>query len=421
MSAPGSQLTSVHVDCRPEAPQKLFDSTVIFSPFFWNFRDDMWQTTHHIAREFSRTVPTILVEPPVQWNPGSAEFRAHRLIRSVVGARTRSPLLKLTVFHRRGLPLGGLNFVRSFDLARNAHALNLVLKHLGFRRTLLWHSFPYWSEPLVEAINHLTFVYHCLDHCEREEERRLVRRADAVFCVSDTLLERHRQINPNTHLLPNGVDLRLFDACRAAEGHRPADLPKVGRLLGFLGYVNYHLDVELLLHVAKAFPRDYVIVVGRIPKNQTVPQGKQREALADLHSQPNVRILGFKPTPELPLYLNAFDVCLIPFLKNQFNRECDPLKFYQYIAMGKPVVSTPVVVAERYHHICYVAESHDDFIAQIARALREGDPEAHRRARLAVAQAHSWESLVAQACRVLSSSGGVPVCSTLSIAARSET
>jgi len=378
-----------------------FDSIVIISPFFWNFHDDMWQTTHQIAREFTRYAPTVFVEPSALWNFGSAEFRVHRLFHSLFGSRTRSPQRNLTVFHQRSLPLGRWKFVRDFDLARNARCLRGLLKSLEFRRTLLWHSFPYWSEALTEAADHTLFIYHCLDHSTREEEVRLIRRADVVFCVSQTLVEKHKLVNPHTYLLPNGVDLSLFDSRRAAETPRPVDLPTNGRVLGFLGYVNYHLDIELLLQIAKAFPDDHLIIVGRIPTNETAPQGKEKEALAALRSQPNVRILGFKPTQQLPMYLHAFDVCLIPFLRNPFNRECDPLKFYQYVAMGKPVVSTPVVVAERYREICYLADSPEEFIAQTSNALGEGNSEALRQARLSVAQAHSWESLVAEACKII--------------------
>lgn len=379
----------------------MFESVVVLSPFFWNFRDDMWQTTHHIARQFARLVPTMFVEPCAPWNFGSAEFRVHRLFHSLFGSRTRSPLHNLTVVHRRSLPLGRWKFVRDFDLVRNARSLRELLNTFGFRRTLLWHSFPYWSEPLVDAVDHTLFVYHCLDHSTREEEVRLIRGADVVFCVSQTLVEKHRPLNPRTYLLPNGVDLSLFDGSRAAESPRPSDLPKGGRILGFLGYVNYHLDIELLLQVAKAFPEDHLIIVGRIPTKETAPQGKQKEALARLRSQPNVRILGFKPTRQLPMYLHAFDVCLIPFLRNPFNRECDPLKFYQYVAMGKPVVSTPVVVAERYRETCYLADSPEEFIAQISRALHAGNSETLRQARLAVARTHSWESLIAEACKII--------------------
>ena len=316
------------------------DSVVILSPFYWNFRDDMWQTTHQIAREFSRRCPTVLVEPAVQWNIRNEYFRFHRLMRSVFRSQTHSPSEHFTVFHRRSLPMGRFEKIRNFDLWRNTKSLRSFLSKQGFRRTLLWHSFPYWSEALVEAVDPSFFVYHCLDHSTREEELRLIQRADTVFCVSEGLVEKHKDMNPRTFHLPNGVDFDLFNVHAAVGEPRPSDLPKSGRLLGFLGYINRHVDAELLLRVALSFPDDNLVLIGRTPPAETAPQGEQRRALDELRSMPNVRMLGFKPTSRLPAYISSFDACLVPFLMNTFNRECDPLKFYQYAALGKPIVST---------------------------------------------------------------------------------
>jgi len=378
-------------------PKKWFDSVVVISPFFWNFRDDMWQTTHNVARVFASLAPTLFIEPQVPWNPRNAEFRWDRLLHGVIGKRTRVAESNLTVFRRNGLPMGSTAFVREFDLARNARSVRNLLKRAGFQNTLLWHSFPYWSESIVEAVDHKVFAYHCLDYSKREEEARFIARADSVFCVSQMLVDKHKSVNPNTFLLPNGVDLTLFDLPRVAGLPRPADLPTKGRIIGFLGYVNYHVDIELLVEVARAFSNDTLVLVGRVPSSQTAPQGRQLDALKVLRTLPNVRLLGFKPTNEVPLYIHSFDVCLIPFLRNQFNLECDPLKFYQYMAMGKAVVSTPVIVAQRYRDVCYLADSTEEFISQISVALRDGNREELQRRRLAVAEAHKWQSLVTNA------------------------
>ena len=379
----------------------VFDSVVILSPYPWIFQDGMWQTTHHIAREFARLCPTLLVEPAPQWDPRTEWFQRQGLPRSLFGSRTSAPVANLFVFHRQGLPLGRFSCLRNFALLRNARSLRRLLKRWGFRRTLLWHSFPYWSEPLVEAVDYTFFAYHCLDHSTREEEVGLIRCADAVFCVSEALVQKHRAVNPHTYLLSNGVDLGTF-AAGSLRDRRPADLPADGRLIGFVGSINRHLDIELLLQIAETFPHDCLVIGGRIPGNQTAPQGRQLEALRRLRSRPNVRMLGFIPTPKLAVYLNAFDVCLIPFLQNLFNRECDPLKFYQYMALGKPVVSTPVEVAARYPELCYLAGSSEEFLRSISQALGELECEALRRQRIEFARAHNWNSRVAQACQILS-------------------
>ncbi|HVB99619.1 MAG TPA: glycosyltransferase [Candidatus Dormibacteraeota bacterium] len=377
------------------------ERAVVLSPFFWNFRDDMWQTTHHIARAVARRVPTLFVEPPVQWNPRSEEFRWHRIYASSFGRRMETAGPGLDVFHRRGFPLGRLEAFRKFQGERNARALERLLPKNGAGGTMLWHSFPYWSEPLTEAVDHELFVYHCLDYSPREEERRLVGRADVVFCVSQALVEKYKAVNPQTFLLPNGVDLDLFDPERAARFPRPADLPERGPILGFIGYLNCHADLEVIAAVAKAYPQCKVVLMGRIAKGHAGPQGRQLEALDELKSLPNVSLPGFRPPHQLPAYLHAFDVCLIPLLRNRFNQERDPMKFYQYMAMGKPVVTTPVPVARRYPHACYAADTHDEFVAAIGEALARSGSVDEQQARRAIARRHSWPVLVDRAWQII--------------------
>jgi len=380
----------------------MYDSVVILSPFHWNFRDELLQTTHHIAREFSRLYPTVLVEPPLQWNPGAEHFRVYRLLHGLSGSRTLSRWKNLVVFRRRGLPLGRLGTIRDFDLRRNAMALGRFLSECGFRRTLLWHSFPYWSEPLMEAIDHSLFAYHCLDRTTREEELRLVRRADAVFCVSDALVQRHGLLNAHTYLMPNGVDLQLFTPENLQARKRPADLPGDGALIGYAGSMNSHLDFELLVKVACAFPRAYLIMIGYVAGRRTGPQGSQRQALAKLRSMKNVRMLGFRSVDQIPAYYNAFDVCLIPLREDEFNQECDPGKFYQYAAMGKPIVTSPTSVTRRHRDLCYVAESHEEFIRCVSGALHEANSSELSEKRILMSRSYSWESIVGRAFEQLS-------------------
>jgi glycosyltransferase involved in cell wall biosynthesis len=377
-----------------------FESVVMISPYLWNFGNEMSQTTHHVARQLSRLCSTVFVEPPVQWNPWSEQFRWRRLPRAMGGDRVRSPEGQLLVLHRRGLPLGRAKPLRAFDLRRNARSLRRLLDEKGLRGILLWHSFPYWSGPLVDAVGAPLRVYHCLDGTSRDEEASLVRGADVTFCVSETLVRKLRPLNPRTHLLANGVDTDVFAPERVKGRPRPRDLPSEGPIIGFVGSLNCHLDLELLVRVARAFPRQTLVVVGPVLANETAPQGRQREALRELKAFGNVRLIGFKRERDVPLYLSHFDVCLIPFLDDGFNQERDPLKFYQYMAMGRPVVTTPVPAALRYADVCRVGRTPSEFVDHVADAL--GPPRADEiEARLEVGRKHSWEAVVGHACAIL--------------------
>jgi len=383
------------------ALRAMFDSVVIISPFVWQ---DMLQTTDEIALEMARCLPVVLIEPPPRWNMGSEQFRGRRLLANLFGARTHSPQDGLTVFHGYSLPGGRYAPVREWNRRRNAAAIRSLLRQLGFGRPLLWHSFPYGTEELMDAVRPKRFVYHCLDYTDQEEEAALVRRADVVFAVSDVLVRRHRALNPHTFLLPNGVNLKMFSAEAALGRPRPPDLPTAGRLIGYIGKIVCYLDIELLLKVARSFPRDYLILIGPVMTNETAPRKAQADAWRTLASLPNVRALGFRPPSQLAPYIHAFDACVIANLPHRFNMERDPLKFYQYLAMGKPVVTTPVSAAQCHRGLCYLADSADSFMDGVARALGEADAvgsEALRRARMTVARQHSWESLVAGAYRIV--------------------
>jgi len=374
-----------------------FDGVVILSPYLWTFRhEDMWQAAHHIALEMSCHYPTLFVEPPAQWNPTSEQFQLSRLAGNLFGPQVRQVQSNLWVFRRRCSPGGRQTNLRKLDLLRNAHALQHALDRLGFRRSLLWHSFPYWSELLVEAVQPVFFAYHCLDHSEIEEETRLIKDANIVFSVSPPLAQRHANLNPHSYLLPNGVDLQLFDPLRIAKTPRPRDLPAEGRLIGYAGSINCHLDFELLLSTARAFPKDYLVLLGKIMKNETAPRGLQRVHMQNLLGLPNVRFVGFKPRHILPEYMKWLDVCLIPHLADSFNSDRDPMKLYQYLAMGKPVVTTPTAAAKRYQHLCYVSLSQEEFVHNVEAAFRNSSSkQLHgREERVRAMQAHGWSSLL---------------------------
>jgi glycosyltransferase involved in cell wall biosynthesis len=382
-----------------------FDSAVVISPFFWNFEPDMWQTTHHVAQELALRCPTVFVEPAPQWGPGSEQFRLGRCARAVWGPRCRMPRPGLTVFHRRGIPFGRSRFVRELDLRRNAAALRALLSRQAGKRRLVWVSHPYWTRPLLDAIDREALVYHSLDHSDWQPEQDLIREADVVFSVSQPLVERHRALNPRSCLLPNGVDPAWFDAATASQIARPAELPSGGRLIGFVGSVNYHLDLVLLERITATFPDCALVVLGPVLSNETAPRGPQRAALERLRVRANVRLIGFRPPWQLAPYVQAFDVCLIPLLPDPFNAGRDPMKFYQYSALGKPIVSTPVPVAERYADLCYMAGDHDHFLEQVRRALAEGPATDLARRRIAMAKAHGWGKLLEDALSLLH---GVP-------------
>jgi glycosyltransferase involved in cell wall biosynthesis len=168
-----------------------------------------------------------------------------------------------------------------------------------------------------------------------------------------------------------------------------------------IGAINYQLDYELIVRVAQAFPRDQVIMGGKTLGKNSAPSGNQLAALQRLQQMSNVHMLGFIPPTKVPSYVKAFDVCLMPFIQHRSIEECDPLKFYEFMAMGKPVVTTPVPVTRDHPDLAYVANSREEFIRLVGDVLDHPEPESKSSRRVEFAQAHDWSAIVETALSVL--------------------
>lgn len=214
---------------------------------------------------------------------------------------------------------------------------------------------------------------------------RLLAEADVVITSSRNLHEQFREQRPDILLVPNGVwpaDFQLVSATA-----RPADLPPPGRtIVGYYGAIAEWFDFRLLTRVAGARP-DYAFVLIGLT-NRKADVDRMVEAF------PNIRYLGEKPYEELPTYLSYFDVAMIPFVVNDITNAVSPVKLFEYLAGGKPVVSTGFAEIRQYEPVL-VAEDAESFVSLVDRALDlRGDPEYLVRARRVV-EANTWQSRAA--------------------------
>jgi glycosyltransferase involved in cell wall biosynthesis len=228
-------------------------------------------------------------------------------------------------------------------------------------------------------------VYHCSDDLSRVRgfppslpslEAELCRRADLVVTTSQTLCEARRAYNPNTHWIPNGVDVEHFLRSGAA-----APAPELRQLkkpvIGFVGGLSEWVDTRLVATLAQRRPDWGFVLVG--------PAGGAD--LRSLRTLDNVALLGPRPYADLPRYLAGLDVALIPFLQNELTWHADPIKVYEYLAAGLPVVATDLPALRRLSHVVRLAHP-EEFEQQIEAALNDNG----RAERQAEAARHSWAS-----------------------------
>jgi len=274
-----------------------------------------------------------------------------------------------------------------------APKLRRDLERLGFlggaRRPIVIAGLPH-AVDVLPFVPHQALIYHCADDYAHvrgfpstlpELEADLCQQADLVITTSQTLCERRARFNPNTHWIPNGADVAHFSKPVAPA----ADLQTMPHpVLGFVGGLSEWVDLELLRRLATARPDWSFALIG--------PVGKSAQSIAHL---PNVRLLGARAYAAVPRYLAAFDVALIPFKQDPVTYYADPIKAYEYLAAGVPVVATDLPALRRLAYVVRLADSPESFLTQIEAALLEGR-DAGRQARQAEAARHSWDDRFAQ-------------------------
>lgn len=284
------------------------------------------------------------------------------------------------------------NRVNAALMARRVRRLARSLPH----PVVLWIYDP-CAAGVIGRAGEVFAVYDCVDdyawNAPAGPRRRIVAAGDAraarssrlVFATTPTLEKRHRRSNLSTVLVPNVGDYTHFSTAsdRRIAAPEIVDVPRP--VLGFAGnFLPTKVDFELLDRLARARPDYTLLLVG--PSRPGA-----EEQLARLETLPNVRWVGAKPYGELPRYVAAFDVALIPYLVNGYTESCFPLKLYEYLAAGKPVVASGVPALGGMEPDVVLAEEHDAFIAAVDAALEHRSEDGVSR-RMAVAARNTWES-----------------------------
>jgi glycosyltransferase involved in cell wall biosynthesis len=278
-------------------------------------------------------------------------------------------------------------------------AVRRALTRARIERPVVWAGTP--SPALVAALDRLParlLVYDCLDavaaHRPGQEEieaaeSELARRADVVLATTPELEARMRRRNPRTVLVPNAADYDHFSR-RIPPGAVPPELRVLPRpVIGYVGEVADWFDTFLVHALAVRQPRWSIVLVGPATADA-------RRALTDS----NVHFLGRRPYSELPRYLAGFDCCLIPFRASPLTAAVSPIKLYEYLAAGKPVVSTPLPSVLPFEGDVLVAAG-PRFLEAVEEAVRGARDAAAAEARRRRARAHTWDQRVARILEAL--------------------
>jgi len=250
--------------------------------------------------------------------------------------------------------------------------LDELIAAFGITQYALWYYTP-MALSFSDHLQPMATIYDCMDELTafkqappmlKERESALLERADLVFTGGQSLYEAKRSLHPHVYAYPSSVDAAHFHSARFPQ-QDPSDQVSIPHpRLGFYGVIDERFDIDLVAAIADAQPDWHLVLLGPVVKIEP----------SDLPQGPNIHYLGPKSYDELPSYLAGWDVALLPFARNDSTRFISPTKTLEYLAGGKPVVSTSirdVVSPYGEQGLVHIADTPAAFVAAVRDALHE--------------------------------------------------
>jgi len=366
---------------------------------FADWDTELWTNQHHLMSRLARENRVLFVESLGLRRPQLAGRDVKRILRRLRrGLQRPRPADGLHVLSPLVIPLHRFAAVRRLNRRLLPFLVRRAAKRLGIERPLLWAYVPQ-AEALLETLDPSIVVYHCVDDIAaqpgidgasfRAAEERFASRADLVLASAPSLAGRMRELNGNVLFAPNVADTGLFATALEPGAVDPGldALPRP-RIVFTGAVVATKLDVPLLAELARARPGWSFALVG------PVGVGDPRTDVSALAAEPNVHLLGGRRYDELPAVLRGADAGLIPYARNELTDGIFPMKVYEYLAAGLPVVATEL---PSLAGVAEVARASDaaGLAALLDDALAHDDP-ARRAERSRAAEGRSWDARLAE-------------------------
>ncbi len=285
------------------------------------------------------------------------------------------------------------NFLQKINDLIVCLAVKKALKRHKVKSFILYNSFnPFYGDRIKSTLKPVLTIYQCRDdisvapvvskHGTYLEEEK-AKNADLVIATSHELVRKLSGFNKNVHFLPNAADYDLFIKSTMPQTEMPEELRQIKKpVIGYMGLIGTRMDVELVKKISASFPDYTLLMIGVVIKSF--------EGMFD--DCENITILGPRPYNSLPGYLKYFDVPIIPFENSKLTKSIYPLKINEYLCSGKPIVTTNFSEdISFFKDLVYVAESHDTFIENIRKAVKEDDKAIYNK-RIETARKNTWNS-----------------------------
>ena len=376
----------------PADPNPLDGYSIIYFGNDW--RAENRTSSHHIAVRLARRVPLLYISTPGMRPPSMSQRDLSRVFRKLSEAAQRPQQVgeKMWTITLPNIPFSGLPLVPQFNRMFGGRLLHRAMSQLGFRNFISWFHVPHpgaFAKRLGERLS----VYYCIDEYAafpgvnkeaiQKLDDHLTTTCDLVFFCTKRLLELRRNLRADAIYSPHGVDVDLFGAAMdpslpVAEPARALRKP----IVGFFGNVGAWVDVDLMLSMAKARP-DWTFLVVGLPIVD----------VSELKDLPNVVMPGPQKYETLASWAKAFDVCIAPMTTGTLKLNSNPLKIREYLATGRPVVSTWLPEIDSFGNVARLVRDRDAFMPAVEAAIAEG-VDANQRARVEAVRGMSWDARV---------------------------
>ncbi|MGV3721067.1 MAG: glycosyltransferase [Actinomycetota bacterium] len=345
--------------------------------------DGVWQRPQQILSRMARSRRIAFIEEPffVENEP------PHLVAREANGIMVIQPHVPPQQEHLPRVSATNQEIIREL--------VGPFLRENGFTTAVRWHYAPMATYLSDLADDHLV-IYDCMDELSAfkgapaelvEREREVMAEAALMFTGGLSMWQNKSQFHENCHRFDSGVDVEHFSRATAAETEIPEDARELPHpVLGYYGVIDERMDYDAIRALSEAFPEGTVLLIGPVTKVDP----------AELPRADNIVYLGQRGYEDLPRYLKAFDVALVPFADNPATRYLSPTKTLEYFAGLKPVVSSPVKdVVENYADIVRIARSPEEYVTAVRAALSEDNTERARKG-LEKAREKTWDAIVDQ-------------------------
>jgi len=357
--------------------------------------DDIWRRNQFLCAGLARRHPEMKILFVGKPRDVSHALRTGQGLGGKAAFARAPGFPNITLFHPLKLLPNSLTAGRLANETLERMQVRRAARRAGLCRPVLWLN-PHYAVHMAGRMGERGVIYDITDDWssmgQLQRERRLIvrqdaelcRKADAVIVCSARLYEMKQGLARRLHLIPNGVDASHY--ARVLNGAGP--LPEACRdwerpVFGYVGSIHPdRVDVQLVADAARMMEGGSIALVG--------PVMLPKEDAESLQRTGRVHLTGAVPYAEVPEYMRAFDVCITPHRMTLFTESLNPIKLWEYLAAGKPIVSTDVAGFRDYPELVRIARSADDFLRACWESLRE--PDALKERRREEARKHSWET-----------------------------